>query len=57
MSQLYPRILSGLRGGRKVIVSAIQGDLHEIGARMVADFFDMEDGKASIWARILLWPT
>jgi methanogenic corrinoid protein MtbC1 len=42
MSQLYPRILSGLRGGRKVIVSAIQGDLHEIGARMVADFFDME---------------
>lgn len=44
MSQLFPRILSQTppRKNRKVIVSAIQGDLHEIGARMVADFFEME---------------
>lgn len=42
MSQLYPRIFSGTKIGRKMIVTCVSGELHEMGARMVADFFEME---------------
>lgn len=42
MSQLYPRIFSGAKIGRKMVVACVGGELHEIGARMVADFFEME---------------
>lgn len=42
MSQLYPRIFSGAKNGRKLVVTCIGGELHEIGARMVADFFEIE---------------
>ena len=41
MSQLYPYIFSGERVGRKFIGACIGGELHEIGIRMVADFFEM----------------
>ncbi|MCX7838486.1 MAG: cobalamin-dependent protein [Anaerolineae bacterium] len=42
MSQLYPRIFSGTKIGRKLVVTCVSGELHEMGARMVADFFEME---------------
>lgn len=42
MSQLYPYILTGGRKNRSVVVCCVSGELHEIGARMVADFFEME---------------
>ncbi len=42
MSQLYPFIFTGERKPRKVVVACVGGELHEIGARMVADFFEME---------------
>lgn len=42
MSQLYPRIFSAERRGRRLVVACVGGDLHEIGGRMVADFFEME---------------
>jgi MerR family transcriptional regulator, light-induced transcriptional regulator len=41
MSQLYPYIFSTDRIGKKFIGAAIGGELHEIGIRMVADFFEM----------------
>jgi methanogenic corrinoid protein MtbC1 len=41
MSQLYPRIFSTPRIGRRLVAACIGGDLHEIGVRMVADFFEM----------------
>lgn len=41
MSQLYPYIFSGERKGPHVVVACVGGELHEIGARMVADFFEM----------------
>ena len=41
MSQLYPQIFAGPRIGRKFLAAGIGGDLHEIGIRMVADFFEM----------------
>jgi MerR family transcriptional regulator, light-induced transcriptional regulator len=42
MSQLYPRIFSTEKNGRRLVATCVSGDLHEIGPRMVADFFEME---------------
>lgn len=42
MSQLYPYIFASERNGRHMVVTCVGGELHEIGARMVADFFEMD---------------
>jgi methanogenic corrinoid protein MtbC1 len=42
MSQLYPRIFAGERNGYRMVATCIGSELHEIGIRMVADFFEME---------------
>jgi methanogenic corrinoid protein MtbC1 len=42
MSQLYPRIFSTEKNGRRLVSSCVGGDLHEIGVRMVTDFFEMD---------------
>jgi methanogenic corrinoid protein MtbC1 len=41
MSQLYPYIFTSEKNGRTMIATCVEGDYHEIGARMVADFFEM----------------
>ena len=42
MSLLYPRVLSSVRGTHTLVAACVSGDLHEIGVRMVADFFEMD---------------
>ena len=42
MSQMYPRIFSSKRNGRRLVSTCVGGDLHEIGVRIVTDFFEME---------------
>lgn len=42
MSQLYPHIFASVKNGRTLIATCVAGELHEIGVRMVADFFEME---------------
>lgn len=42
MSQLYPYVFSGAKIGRTIVAVCVSGDLHELGARMVADFFEIE---------------
>jgi MerR family transcriptional regulator, light-induced transcriptional regulator len=42
MSQLYPRIFSTAKIGRRLVSTCVGGDLHEIGIRMVTDFFEMD---------------
>lgn len=42
MSQLYPYIFASEKNGRALVATCIAGDLHEIGVRMVSDFFEME---------------
>ena len=42
MSQLYPFIFQEHTNGKTLVATCISGDLHEIGIRMVADFFVME---------------
>lgn len=42
MSQLYPRIFSHEKGESRMVATCVGGELHEIGIRMVADFYEME---------------
>lgn len=42
MSQLYSYIFSMERQDHSLVATCVGGDLHEIGVRMVADFFEME---------------
>lgn len=42
MSQLYPAIFATAKKGPRLVATCVGGELHEIGARMVADFFEME---------------
>lgn len=42
MSQLYPHIFSNEKNGLRLVATCIGGELHEIGIRMVADFFEIE---------------
>ncbi len=41
MSQLYPLIFNATRHGETLVAAGVAGDLHEIGLRTVADFFEM----------------
>jgi len=42
MSQLYPYIFASEKNGRRMVATCVGGELHEIGARMVADFFEID---------------
>ncbi len=42
MSQLYPYLFTTERVGHKLVSACVGGELHEIGIRMVTDFFEME---------------
>jgi methanogenic corrinoid protein MtbC1 len=42
MSRMYPYIFTTERKGRSMVAASIGGELHEIGIRMVADFFEMD---------------
>lgn len=41
MSQLYPYLFTGERKNKKMVMTCVSGELHEMGARMVTDFFEM----------------
>jgi methanogenic corrinoid protein MtbC1 len=41
MSQLLPRVVPDEASGRSVVVVCVGGERHELGARMVQDFFEM----------------
>lgn len=42
MAQLYPHIFATAKPGRRLVATAVQGELHEIGVRMVADLLEMD---------------
>lgn len=42
MSQLYTYIFSTEKQDKTMVATCVGGDLHELGVRMVADFFEME---------------
>ncbi|MEP7136156.1 MAG: cobalamin-dependent protein [Chloroflexota bacterium] len=42
MSQLYPQIFAGAKNGHTLVATCVDGELHEIGARMVADLLELD---------------
>ncbi len=42
MAQLYPYLFSSTKKEKSIIVACVEGELHELGARMVADIFELE---------------
>jgi MerR family transcriptional regulator, light-induced transcriptional regulator len=42
MSQLYPYLFTGEKKEMRMVTTCVSGELHEIGARMVTDFFEMD---------------
>ena len=42
MAELYPYVVSSPRTGKHLIAAAVAGEVHEMGVRMVADFFEMD---------------
>lgn len=42
MSMLYPRLFSGKQSRKRVLSTCVQGELHELGLRMLTDFFEMD---------------
>jgi len=42
MGQLFPMFPRVSRNGKRVVVTCVAGELHEVGARMVADLLEME---------------
>jgi methanogenic corrinoid protein MtbC1 len=43
LGDLYEKIITNKNNGKKVIVSCVEHEPHQIGARMVADVFEMND--------------
>ncbi len=41
MSQLYPQIFGGKKNGLKMVGCSLEGNLHEVGIRMVTDIFEL----------------
>jgi methanogenic corrinoid protein MtbC1 len=46
IARLYPRIMSVPKIGKRIVVACAGGERHEIGARMVADLFELEGWDA-----------
>ncbi|MDZ7682039.1 MAG: cobalamin-dependent protein [Fodinibius sp.] len=42
MSQLYPKIFATEKADKRLVACSVADELHEIGIRMVTDFFEME---------------
>jgi methanogenic corrinoid protein MtbC1 len=42
MSQFYPAIFAIPKKGPRLVAACVGGELHELGARMVADFFELD---------------
>lgn len=41
MNRLYSEIISPKRAGKKAVVASVENELHQVGAKMVADMFEM----------------
>ncbi|MEX0724283.1 MAG: cobalamin-dependent protein [Gracilimonas sp.] len=42
MSRLYPLVFSNQKKGSRMVACSVSNELHEIGIRMIADFFEMD---------------
>lgn len=40
LNRLYPRVSSPERNGRRVVIGSVEGELHQVGAKMACDVFE-----------------
>ena len=48
LSRLYPHLPRGPRNGRRALVACVEGELHDMGARIGADFLEMRGFDATL---------
>jgi MerR family transcriptional regulator, light-induced transcriptional regulator len=46
LNQLYPRVISPRRTGRRIVIGSVEGELHQVGAKMACDVFEMHGWEA-----------
>lgn len=46
LNRLYPRVTAGARNGRRIVVSSVEGELHQVGAKMACDVFELHGWEA-----------
>ncbi|HQC71868.1 MAG TPA: cobalamin-dependent protein [Candidatus Competibacteraceae bacterium] len=46
LNQVYPRVIAPHRVHRRIVVASVEGELHQIGAKMVCDVFEMHGWDA-----------
>lgn len=46
MNELYPRLLPRQRRALRAVIASVEGELHQVGAKMVADIFEMNGWDA-----------
>ena len=46
LNRLYSRLITPHQNGRRIIIGSVEGELHQIGAKMVCDVFEMHGWEA-----------
>jgi methanogenic corrinoid protein MtbC1 len=46
LNRLYPQVITPNRIGRRIVVASVEGELHQVGAKMVCDVFEMYGWEA-----------
>lgn len=46
LNQLYPQIIASRRTGKSAVVASVEGELHQVGGKMVCDIFEMHGWDA-----------
>lgn len=46
LNQLYARIVSATPNGRRIVISSVEGELHQVGAKMASDVFESHGWEA-----------
>ncbi len=46
LNRLYPQIIAPRRSGRRIVIGSVEGELHQVGAKMACDVFEMHGWEA-----------
>jgi methanogenic corrinoid protein MtbC1 len=46
LNRLYPRVIAPYRRGRRIVIGSVEGELHQVGAKMACDVFEMHGWEA-----------
>ena len=41
LNRLYPQVIAQRRAGRRIVIGSVEGELHQVGAKMACDVFEM----------------